>query len=156
MGHGHKLSCVLCHGRDETPTTGPLSTKNEVTAHQNCLLFSAGIFCRDSPQSDDLFGFSVEDVINEVKRGNKLMCSGCKRKGATAGCGVKRCKRSYHYPCAVDEGAESFEDPDTGKYELFCFKHCKKENNGFLNGDLSPSAMPGTSKSASEAASSKV
>lgn len=36
-------------------------------------LFSSGIFCRSSPQFDDLFGFSVEDVLNEVKRGRKLV-----------------------------------------------------------------------------------
>lgn len=36
-------------------------------------LFSSGIFCRSSPQFDDLFGFSVTDVMNEVKRGSKLV-----------------------------------------------------------------------------------
>ncbi|KAK0133067.1 hypothetical protein N1851_031566 [Merluccius polli] len=29
--------CILCQGSDETAVTGPLSTKDSVTAHQNCL-----------------------------------------------------------------------------------------------------------------------
>lgn len=35
--------------------------------------FSSGIYCQHSPQFDDLFGFSVEDVMEEVKRGSKLV-----------------------------------------------------------------------------------
>uniref|UniRef100_A0AAQ5ZJS0 PHD-type domain-containing protein n=1 Tax=Amphiprion ocellaris TaxID=80972 RepID=A0AAQ5ZJS0_AMPOC len=65
---------------------------------------------------DDLFGFSVEDVLKEVKRGNKLLCHYCKKKGATAGCEVKRCKKSYHYPCAVKDGAKTIEDEQNGCY----------------------------------------
>lgn len=36
-------------------------------------LYSAGLICENSPEFDDLFGFSVEDVENEVKRGRKLV-----------------------------------------------------------------------------------
>lgn len=36
-------------------------------------LFSSGIYCQDSPRFDDLFGFSVKDVLDEVKRGSKLV-----------------------------------------------------------------------------------
>lgn len=36
-------------------------------------LFSSGIYCQNSPEFDDLFGFSVEDVMKEVKRGGKLV-----------------------------------------------------------------------------------
>ena len=33
-----KVSCVLCNRSEETKITGPLSTQDEVTAHQNCLV----------------------------------------------------------------------------------------------------------------------
>lgn len=122
-----KPTCVLCHRFEETEITGALSTKDDVTAHQNCLLFSSGIYCRNTPKFDDLFGFSVEDVMEEVKRGNKLFCPKCKKKGATAGCEVKRCKRSYHYPCAVQEGAHTVEDADEGNYGLYCFIHYQQK-----------------------------
>ncbi|XP_070771093.1 uncharacterized protein phf11 [Enoplosus armatus] len=144
MGHGQRVPCVLCNRSGETKITGPLSTKDQVTAHQNCLLFSSGIYCRDSP-FDDLFGFSVDDVKNEVKRGSKLICNKCKKKGATAGCEVKRCKKSYHYPCALQEGAKVVEDADKGKYGLYCLKH-KQKNNGSVNGCASSSPKPGPSK----------
>ncbi|KAA8587970.1 hypothetical protein FQN60_001164 [Etheostoma spectabile] len=123
MDDGDKVCCVLCQRSEETTITGPLSTNNEVTAHQNCLLFSSGLFCRNSPQFDDLFGFFVEDVLSEVKRGSKLICNKCKLKGATAGCEVGRCKKSYHYPCAVKAKATVVEDADRGKYGLYCYNH---------------------------------
>ncbi|KAM8748700.1 PHD finger protein 11 isoform 2-T2 [Acanthopagrus schlegelii] len=157
MGHGHKVSCVLCQGDKETKITGPLSTKDQVTAHQNCLLYSSGIFCRDSPQFDDLFGFSVDDVLDEVKRGSKLICSRCKKKGATAGCEVKRCKKSYHYPCAILEGAKVFEDLEREYFGLYCSKHQQQqqEKDSTVNGCASSLTKPGTSKNPSEAGPSK-
>ncbi|KAM7407166.1 hypothetical protein PAMA_003074 [Pampus argenteus] len=158
--HQHKLTCVLCQRSEETEITGALSTKDQITAHQNCLLFSSGIYCQNSPEFDDLFGFSVEDVMEEVKRGGKLTCFKCKKKGATAGCENSRCKRSYHYPCAVREGAQPVEDADEGKYQLYCLPHYEKmqneKNNGFTNGHDSPLTNLQTSKKTSETASSKV
>ncbi|XP_032385101.1 uncharacterized protein phf11 [Etheostoma spectabile] len=158
MDDGDKVCCVLCQRSEETTITGPLSTNNEVTAHQNCLLFSSGLFCRNSPQFDDLFGFFVEDVLSEVKRGSKLICNKCKLKGATAGCEVGRCKKSYHYPCAVKAKATVVEDADRGKYGLYCYNHSlqTQEKNGARNGSPSSSSKSRTSKSPSEAGSSKI
>ncbi|KAM9343628.1 uncharacterized protein phf11 isoform 2-T2 [Pholidichthys leucotaenia] len=141
MSHGRKVSCILCQRSKETKVTGPLSTKQDVTAHQNCLLYSAGICCQNSPQFDDLFGFAVEDVRKEVKRGSKLQCSHCKKRGATAGCENGRCKRSYHYPCAVEAKASPYEEEDKGIYLLYCLKHFPQQdsNNSSLN-RLGPSS----------------
>nr|XP_046219657.1 PHD finger protein 11-like isoform X3 [Oncorhynchus gorbuscha] len=121
--HGKKVQCVLCLTSEENRTTGPLSTKGSITAHQNCLLYSSGIICQNSPEFDDLFGFSVEDVLNELKRGNRLICYRCKKKGATVGCEVKRCKKSYHYPCAVRDGAQNVDDHTEERFTLYCLKH---------------------------------
>ncbi|XP_021453584.2 PHD finger protein 11 isoform X3 [Oncorhynchus mykiss] len=121
--HGKKVQCVLCLTSAENRTTGPLSTKGYITAHQNCLLYSSGIICKNSPEFDDLFGFSVEDVLKELKRGNRLICYRCKKKGATVGCEVKRCKKSYHYPCAVRDGAQNVDDHTEEKFTLYCLKH---------------------------------
>ncbi|XP_070832637.1 PHD finger protein 11 [Chaetodon trifascialis] len=128
MSPRHEVSCMLCQQSRETEITGALSTKDQATAHQNCLLFSSGIICRDSPHHDDLFGFSVEDVMEEVKRGRKLTCSKCKKKGATAGCEHKRCKKSYHYPCALLDGAQTSENEEMGQYVLYCYKHSEQTN----------------------------
>ncbi|XP_068184520.1 uncharacterized protein phf11 [Antennarius striatus] len=152
MSYDYKVFCVLCQRSEETKLTGTLSTKKQVTAHQNCLLFSSGICCQNSPQFDDLFGFAVEDVVEEVKRGSKLKCSKCKKRGATAGCEVGRCKKSYHYPCAVQDGAVIVEDPVMGTYKLFCLHHIPRENSTFADGCASSSS---SSERPSEAGLSK-
>ncbi|XP_065818137.1 uncharacterized protein phf11 isoform X4 [Labrus bergylta] len=152
MANGGRVCCILCGRSEETKVTGPLSTKCEVTAHQNCLLFASGIYCQESPLHDDLFGFFVHDVMDEVKRGKKLKCHHCKRSGATAGCGNSRCKKSYHYPCAVEEGVRTDEDIKNGKYELYCLKHSESQNN---NASIKGQTKPKTPQSPSEAGPSK-
>ncbi|XP_049903986.1 PHD finger protein 6-like [Epinephelus moara] len=158
MDDNTNVSCVLCRLSKETEITGSLLTKDEVTAHQNCLLFSSGIICQSTPQHDDLFGFSVEDVLGEVQRGKRLVCKRCTKSGATAGCEVKRCKRSYHYPCAVKDKAIIIEDTKEEKYVLYCPKHDPKaqENNGSVNGRPSSHTKSWTSKTPSEPRSAKV
>ncbi|KAK2904977.1 hypothetical protein Q8A67_006776 [Cirrhinus molitorella] len=125
MGSGsqNKIVCALCEKSDETKITGALSSKEKISAHQNCLLFASGIYCKISPTYDDLFGFEVGDVKKELRRGRRLSCHLCKKIGATAGCDVKRCKRSYHYPCAIEDNARTIEDPSEGSYILFCELH---------------------------------
>ncbi|CAK6959195.1 uncharacterized protein phf11 isoform X3 [Scomber scombrus] len=154
MGNDRKVICILCERSEETKISGALSTKDYITAHQNCLLFSSGIYCQNSPQFDDLFGFSVDDVMDEVKRGSKLVCYQCKKKGATAGCEVKRCKKSFHYPCAVQEGAHIIEDANEGKYGLFCFSHYQKQRNKSSTDEHDFTKLQ-TSKKSSKTASSK-
>ncbi|KAK7169142.1 hypothetical protein R3I93_005210 [Phoxinus phoxinus] len=128
MGSDHyqlpcKIICVLCEKSDEDEITGPLSSKENISAHQNCLLYASGIYCQNSPTYDDLFGFAVEDVKTERRRGNKLFCHHCKKRGATAGCELKRCKHSYHYPCAINARARAIENNPPGRYILFCESH---------------------------------
>uniref|UniRef100_A0A1A8C1Q8 PHD finger protein 11 n=1 Tax=Nothobranchius kadleci TaxID=1051664 RepID=A0A1A8C1Q8_NOTKA len=116
--------CVLCERSEETKITGALSTKDGLTAHQNCLLFASGLACTtDKPEFDDLFGFSVEEVKKEVKRGRKLTCFRCRKRGAVSGCDVKRCQKSFHFPCAVEDKAEIIENFGKEEFRLFCLKH---------------------------------
>ncbi|KAK0133066.1 PHD finger protein 6 [Merluccius polli] len=100
-------------------------------------LYSSGIICEYSPEFDDLFGFSVEDVKTEAKRGTRLVgrhiitfandnaakCDHCGKSRATVGCEVRRCTKSFHYPCAVQGGAEHVEDETNGKFTVYCSKH---------------------------------
>ncbi|CAL8322740.1 unnamed protein product [Merluccius merluccius] len=79
-------------------------------------LYSSGIICENSPDFDDLFGFSAEDVKLEAKRGSRLKCDHCGKSRATVGCEVRRCTKSFHYPCAVQGGAEHVDDETNGKF----------------------------------------
>ncbi|GLE10143.1 hypothetical protein PINS_up022138 [Pythium insidiosum] len=44
------------------------------------------------------------NVTKEIRRGRSLTCAECKRRGATVGCTVERCPKSYHWRCAVGCG----------------------------------------------------
>ncbi|XP_034069627.1 actin cytoskeleton-regulatory complex protein PAN1-like isoform X2 [Gymnodraco acuticeps] len=158
MHEDDRLLCILCQRSEQTKITGALSTKEDVTAHQNCLLFSSALFCRNTPQFDDLFGFSVDDVFIEVKRGRQLICNKCKKRGATVGCEVRRCKKSYHYPCAVEERAKIVEDVTKEEYVLYCYKHYPKteENNPSENGSLALGSKSRAYRNPEEARTSKV
>lgn len=134
------MVCLLCQKSEETDVTGPLSTKDQVTAHQNCLLYSSGLYCQESPEFDDLFGFSVTAVLEERKRGQKLSCSKCNKKGATVGCENRRCRKSYHYPCAIQANAHKMEDKEDGRFGLYCHR-CKKTKLGLTDGDSSSSPV---------------
>ncbi|XP_015821598.1 uncharacterized protein phf11 isoform X2 [Nothobranchius furzeri] len=137
--------CVLCERSEETKITGALSTKDGLTAHQNCLLFASGLACTtDKPEFDDLFGFSVEEVKKEVKRGRKLTCFRCRKRGAVSGCDVKRCQKSFHFPCAVEDKAEIIENFGKEEFRLFCLKHSQTNS---VN-EFTKSQSPNNSKKA--------
>ncbi|XP_029968513.1 PHD finger protein 11 isoform X2 [Salarias fasciatus] len=127
-----KVACVLCQRSEETRVTGNLLTEGHVTAHHNCMLYASDIYCKDSPEFGDLSGFRAEDVQQEAIRGRKLICHGCKSRGATVGCEVMRCKKSYHYPCAIADGAKRIDDEEEGKYGIFCPSHSSKVNSGSM------------------------
>ncbi|MBN3297462.1 PHD finger protein 6 [Amia ocellicauda] len=98
-----------------------VSDNQKVAAHHKCMLFSSALVTSQS--DENIGGFSVEDVKKEMKRGNKLMCSYCHRPGATIGCDVKTCRKTYHYYCALWDKAQIKENPSQGIYLVYCRKH---------------------------------
>lgn len=120
------MSCGFCHLAMESRKTGPLLQKEDTAAHENCLLFSSGLVTQSTPEGDDLAGFSVEGVKKEINRGRKLHCFRCKKSGATVGCEVKKCKRSYHFLCALKDNAKKEEDMDRGLFRIYCEIHKSK------------------------------
>lgn len=65
--------------------------------HRMCGLWSSEVFEKDDGRDQ------LEGLVDAVKRGRNLLCKDqdCRRFGATLGCRVKKCKGSFHYPCAV-------------------------------------------------------
>ncbi|XP_039601809.1 uncharacterized protein LOC120524048 [Polypterus senegalus] len=121
-----KLCCAFCKDTCESSETGPLLKKEDVCAHEFCMLYSSNLTTQNSPEGDDLAGFSLEDVKEELKRGRKLRCPSCKRNGATIGCEIKKCPKSYHYLCAKKEEAVLFENEVKCTFELYCKKHADR------------------------------
>jgi hypothetical protein len=52
-----------------------------------------------------------------VKRGRSLKCAACGERGATVGCGEKRCSKSFHLRCAAAHGLLQ------GETTFHCRKH---------------------------------
>ncbi|XP_028816148.1 PHD finger protein 6 [Denticeps clupeoides] len=115
--------CAFCRtNRDKECGQLLVSDNQKVAAHHKCMLFSSALVTSHS-ESENIGGFSVEDVKKEIRRGNKLMCSHCHRPGATIGCDVKTCRRTYHYYCALWDKAQTKENPSQGIYLVYCRKH---------------------------------
>uniref|UniRef100_A0AAV2MM54 PHD-type domain-containing protein n=1 Tax=Knipowitschia caucasica TaxID=637954 RepID=A0AAV2MM54_KNICA len=115
--------CAFCRtNRDKECGQLLLSDSQKVAAHHKCMLFSSALVSSPS-ENENIGGFSVDDVKKEIKRGSKLMCSSCHRPGATIGCDVKTCRRTYHYYCALKDKAQTKENPSQGIYLVYCRKH---------------------------------
>ncbi|XP_023251679.1 PHD finger protein 6 isoform X2 [Seriola lalandi dorsalis] len=122
--------CAFCRtNRDKECGQLLVSDSQKVAAHHKCMLFSSALVTSHS-DSENIGGFSIEDVKKEIKRGNKLMCSSCHRPGATIGCDVKTCRRTYHYYCAVKDKAQIKENPSQGIYLVYCRKHRDASQDG--------------------------
>lgn len=67
--------------------------------HKMCALWSSEVYEG---------GDGLQRVFDAVKRGNLLICAACKEYGATLGCRVKNCRRSFHYPCADELASKLF------------------------------------------------
>ena len=99
---------MRCRARapDDEAVEGPLMAfkkgDERVLVHQACASCSSEVY------------FDMQsrlcNVLKAVKRGRGLKCAAgrkCsrpKKSGATAGCSVASCKRSYHVRCCLDTG----------------------------------------------------
>ncbi|KAL7585327.1 hypothetical protein Lser_V15G45369 [Lactuca serriola] len=78
---------------------GPINDRFGIAGiwvHQQCAVWSpevyfAGLGC-------------LKNVRSALCRGRVLKCSRCGRRGATIGCRVDRCPKTYHLPCARVNG----------------------------------------------------
>lgn len=82
-----------------------------VWVHQNCAVWSpevyfAGLGC-------------LRNVRAALCRGRLLKCSRCGRPGATIGCRVDRCPKTYHLPCSRAEACIF----DHRKFLIACHDH---------------------------------
>ncbi|KFQ52337.1 PHD finger protein 11, partial [Nestor notabilis] len=80
-------------------------------------LFSSGFVESEEYNPDNLdLRFDVASVLKELKRGKRLVCNFCRKKGATVGCEERACRRSYHYFCALCDDAAIETDEVNGVY----------------------------------------
>ncbi|PON39006.1 Spastin [Parasponia andersonii] len=93
---------------------GPINDRYGIAGiwvHQHCAVWSpevyfAGLGC-------------LKNVRAALCRGRALKCTRCGRPGATIGCRVDRCPRTYHLPCARANGCIF----DHRKFLIACTDH---------------------------------
>ncbi|XP_015687945.1 PHD finger protein 6 [Protobothrops mucrosquamatus] len=128
-GPRRQRKCGFCRSNKEDECGQLLLSENQkVAAHHKCMLFSSALVSSHT-DNESLGGFSIEDVQKEIKRGTKLKCSLCHCPGATIGCDVKTCHKTYHYYCALHDQAQIREKPSQGIYMILCRKHKKVPHN---------------------------
>ncbi|XP_074995752.1 PHD finger protein 11 isoform X3 [Calonectris borealis] len=118
-----RRTCAFC-SEGEAGSVMYIAKERNIAAHQDCLLFSSGFVESEEYNPDNLdIRFDVTSVLKELKRGKRLMCNFCRKKGATVGCEERACRRSYHYFCALCDDAAIETDEVNGVYRVFCPKH---------------------------------
>ncbi|KAM4683050.1 PHD finger protein 11 isoform 2-T7 [Amazona ochrocephala] len=118
-----RRTCAFCSD-GEAGSVMYIAKERNIAAHQDCLLFSSGFVESEEYNPDNLdLRFDVASVLKELKRGKRLVCNFCRKKGATVGCEERACRRSYHYFCALCDDAATETDEVNGVYRVFCPKH---------------------------------
>ncbi|NWT41325.1 PHF11 protein, partial [Rissa tridactyla] len=111
-----RRTCAFCP-EGEAVSVMYIAKERNIAAHQHCLLFSSGFVESEeyNPENMDI-RFDVASVLKELKRGKRLVCNFCRKKGATVGCEERACRRSYHYFCALCDDAAIETDEVNGVY----------------------------------------
>ncbi|XP_058040442.1 PHD finger protein 11 isoform X2 [Ahaetulla prasina] len=141
MAEMTRRKCAFCPD-DEPCAIMYIAEERNLAAHQNCLLFSSGFVELEEENPEDIDKrFVVASVVSEIKRGKRLLCNVCRKRGATIGCEVKSCRKSYHYFCALRNEASIETDEDQGLYRLFCPDHIQVKISSFYD-ENSEKSMP--------------
>lgn len=132
-----KRTCALCPEGHEWSQIY-FSPSGNIVAHENCLLYSSGLVeCETLDLRNTIRNFDVKSVKKEIWRGRRLKCSFCNKGGATVGCDLWFCKKSYHYVCAKKDQAILQVDGNHGTYKLFCPEHSPEQEEVFRERSLS-------------------
>ncbi|NXR46753.1 PHF11 protein, partial [Hippolais icterina] len=111
-----RRTCAFC-SEGEAGSVMYIATERDIAAHQDCLLFSSGFVESEDHNPENLeIRFDVSSVLKELRRGKRLVCNFCRKKGATVGCEERACRRSYHFYCALCDDAAVETDQANGVY----------------------------------------
>ncbi|XP_077171060.1 histone-lysine N-methyltransferase SETDB2 [Paroedura picta] len=144
-----RRQCAFCP-EDEECSIMYVAEGQNLAVHQDCLLYSSGFVESEEHNPENLdIRFDVTSVVNELKRGRRLICNFCRKKGATVGCEVKHCRRSYHYFCALCDDAAIETDEVQGVYRVFCPNHDPDRKANLFDEDNKRERSPITVQSSS-------
>ncbi|CAI5769037.1 finger 11 isoform X3 [Podarcis lilfordi] len=137
-----RRQCAFCPDDEECAIMYVAEGQN-LAVHQDCLLYSSGFVESEEHNPENLdIRFDVASVTSEIKRGKRLICNFCRKKGATVGCEIKNCRRSYHYFCALCDDAAIETDEIQGIYRVFCPNHDPVKKTSFYDEDSKKGRPP--------------
>ncbi|NXE87819.1 PHF11 protein, partial [Menura novaehollandiae] len=111
-----RRTCAFC-SEGEAGSVMYIAKERDIAAHRDCLLFSSGFVESEEYNPENLdIRFDVASVLKELRRGKRLVCNFCRKKGATVGCEERACRRSYHFFCALCDDAAIETDQVNGVY----------------------------------------
>ncbi|XP_012540883.1 dentin sialophosphoprotein [Monomorium pharaonis] len=119
-----RKACCFCNSKENDELEyGKIYEHDGIVTHYYCLLLSSNM---EQKGNDDegILGFLAEDIQKELRRGKRLVCSYCKKIGATLGCCNIRCKKIFHLPCGLKAGSlhQFF-----GEFRSYCVNHRPKQ-----------------------------
>lgn len=95
--------------------TGPYVNKKGrpcLRVHFECACWAPQIYIDQATQK-------FCQVCDEYSRGRHLRCAGCSGRGATVGCYVEKCKKTFHFRCLDRAGARRVNQ----HFVAFCANH---------------------------------
>ncbi|XP_055496646.1 G2/M phase-specific E3 ubiquitin-protein ligase isoform X2 [Leucoraja erinacea] len=105
-------SCAFCRRNDDCPEKfGEKMTYGGI--------MSSGLYQRGE-ENEGIYGFLAHDIKKEISRASRMKCRVCKINGASIGCAIRRCQKSFHFPCGVENQC-IFQF--TGQFESYCSQH---------------------------------
>ncbi|XP_069772800.1 G2/M phase-specific E3 ubiquitin-protein ligase [Narcine bancroftii] len=123
---GQDPPCAFCRRNDDCPEKyGEKKTYDGgLTLHYYCLIMSSGLYQRGK-ENEGIYGFLDDDIKKEIGRAAKMKCRVCKVRGASIGCVIRKCRRSFHFPCGVEKQC-IFQF--SGQFPSYCWEHKPVQN----------------------------
>lgn len=115
----NRICCFCGLSEDNELEFGKFYEHDGIITHYYCLLLSSNTEQKGT-DNEGILGFLTADIQKELRRGKRLICSYCKRTGATLGCCNVKCKRIFHFPCGLRAGSlhQFF-----GEFRSYCISH---------------------------------
>ncbi|XP_076618815.1 uncharacterized protein LOC143340565 isoform X1 [Colletes latitarsis] len=118
-----RICCFCGLSEDNELEFGKFYKHGDIVTHYYCLLLSSNME-QKGRDNEGILGFLASDIRKELRRGKRLVCSYCKKNGATLGCCNTKCKRIFHYPCGLRAGTLN---QFFGEFRSFCKHHRPKQ-----------------------------
>uniref|UniRef100_A0A0K8WK36 Solute carrier family 25 member 46 n=2 Tax=Bactrocera latifrons TaxID=174628 RepID=A0A0K8WK36_BACLA len=116
------MRCQLCGSNQQDEIQyGPFIEKQNIAVHKFCLFFSS----RLQGLKNDHYGFYeffLDEISNQRRLFNRRNCCYCNKKTANISCSQRRCGRTFHFICGLQNGARNqFVAP----FRSYCHRHVK-------------------------------